>query len=416
MALTQQEKQRAQKVREYIEMRWSASIAQPGSLRADAYPLPYPFVTPSDSGVFNGIMFYWDSFLASRGLILCDRPQDARSTVENMLWLVNTLGFVPNYTQTDGMYRSQPPLLAWMVQQSYLAQPDEDFLARGYAAVKKEHAFWMHNRAATHGLNRYFHSAPREYLTEFSLAMQERLRITVPAEETESFGLHKLAEAESGWDFCPRFDARCADFAPVDLNSILYSMELLLARWAEKLVPAEAQGWRDAATARKEAMNRYLLDPETGVFYDYDFVNDRRSPVLSAASFLPLMVGLATPEQAAAAVQLALPLLQTEHGILTCAKQENMPLTYQWNWPNGWAPLQFFVHQGLLRFGYTAQAEQLRRGWILLLVEQLENTGRLWEKYNVLTGTLEVSDEYEMPVYLSWIAGSFLHFLDLENG
>ncbi len=112
MALTQQEKQRAQKVREYIEARWSASIARPGSLREDACPLPYPFVTPSDSGVFNGIMFYWDSFLATRGLILCGRPQDARNTVENMLWLVDTLGFVPNFTQKEGMYRSQPPLLA----------------------------------------------------------------------------------------------------------------------------------------------------------------------------------------------------------------------------------------------------------------------------------------------------------------
>ena len=415
MALTQQEKQRAAAVRRYIEERWSASIAQPGNLRGDVLPLPHPFVTPSDSGVFNGILFYWDSFLASRGLILCGRPQDARSTGEDMLWLVDELGFVPNFTLKDGMYRSQPPLLAWMVEQSYLAMPNEDFLARGYAAVKKEHAFWMRDRAAAHGLNRYFHSAPREYLTEFSRAMQERLRITVPAEETESFGLHKLAEAESGWDFCPRFDARCADYAPVDLNSILYSMELLLARWAEKLFPDEAPDWYAAAEARKAAMNRYLLDPQTGIFYDYDFVNDRRSPVLSAASFLPLMVGLATPEQAAAAVQLALPLLQTEHGILTCARQGHMPLTYQWDWPNGWAPLQFFVHQGLLRYGYTEAAEKLRRGWILLLTEHLEKTGRLWEKYNVLTGTLEVSDEYEMPVYLSWTAGSFLHFLDLES-
>jgi len=33
------------------------------------------------------------------------------------------------------------------------------------------------------------------------------------------------AEAESGWNFNPRFDGRCEDFCPVDLNSNLYIYE-----------------------------------------------------------------------------------------------------------------------------------------------------------------------------------------------
>ena len=414
MALTAQEKQRAEQVREYIERHWSASIADPSNPKEGVFALPQPFVTPSDAGPFNGILFYWDSFFANRGLILSGRTAEARSTAEDMFYLIDQLGFVPNYSTPDGAWRSQPPLLAWMVRDIYAAAPDDAFLAQGYAHVKKEHHFWMQHRAAADGLNRYFQTAPGDaQLLEFGAAMQQRLKITVPAEDALPFAVHKLAEAESGWDFNPRFDTRCADFAPVDLNSILYSVECLLADWAAKLAPAEEAGWRQAAAVRRDAMCRHML-AEDGVFYDYDLVRDERSPVLSAASFLPLCAGLATPQQAEAAVRQALPRLMEPFGIAACARRAHMPITYQWDWPNGWAPLQYFVHEGLMRYGYTQPAARLRRAYLLLVTQQLEKTGRLWEKYNVANGTLEVSDEYEMPVLLGWTAGVFLHFLALE--
>ena len=37
--------------------------------------------------------------------------------------------------------------------------------------------------------------------------------------------LHDLAEAESGWDMTTRFNRRCLDYLPVDLNSLLYKYE-----------------------------------------------------------------------------------------------------------------------------------------------------------------------------------------------
>ena len=157
-----------------------------------------------------------------------------------------------------------------------------------------------------------------------------------------------------------------------------------------------------------------LLCDEKGVFYDYDFVNRRLSPVTSAASMLPLCCGVADARQAAAAVEHVLPAIEETYGIATCARRAEMPITYQWDWPNGWAPLQYFVHEGLTRYDYREAAARLRRKYLLLAADQLEATGRLGDKYNVAEGSLKVSDEYEMPVLLGWTAGVYLHFLDLE--
>lgn len=37
--------------------------------------------------------------------------------------------------------------------------------------------------------------------------------------------IHLTAEYESGWDMTSRFDERCLDFLPIDLNSLLFKYE-----------------------------------------------------------------------------------------------------------------------------------------------------------------------------------------------
>ena len=46
-----------------------------------------------------------------------------------------------------------------------------------------------------------------------------------------------------------------------------------------------------------------------------------------------------------------------------------------------------------------------------------ERTGYLWEKYNVINGSIEVASEYGTPDMLGWTAGVYLAFTNyLENG
>src|SRR5690606_7440666 len=100
-----------------------------------------------------------------------------------------------------------------------------------------------------------------------------------------------LAEAESGWDYTPRFANRCLDFLPVDLNSALYKYEMDFAWIAHELGDDEtAAKWGAKAQHRAGVMRELLWDNEHELFLDYDFVNEEHSESITLASFMPLFV------------------------------------------------------------------------------------------------------------------------------
>ncbi|MGD8869073.1 MAG: trehalase family glycosidase, partial [Gemmatimonadales bacterium] len=105
-------------------------------------------------------------------------------------------------------------------------------------------------------------------------------------------------------------------------------------------------------------MNRYLWDPERGLFLDYDLVNRRREVYISAVAFYPLWSGLATPAQAESIVRTALPALEEAGGIVASTEASRGPLSEgrparQWDYPNGWVPHQMLALRGLLNYGYV---------------------------------------------------------------
>ena len=159
-------------------------------------------------------------------------------------------------------------------------------------------------------------------------------------------------------------------------------------------------------------MEELLFDGE--VYRDYNFETKKHSAIFSAASFYPLWAGAVSEEVAAATVK-KLPLIECEHGVAVCENGERNT-TYQWDWPNGWAPMHYIVVYGLLRYGYKEEALRIAEKYTKAIEGIFEKTGTLWEKYNVLEGSTNVKDEYEMPEMLGWTAGIYLDFKNLlEN-
>ena len=70
--------------------------------------LPYPFVVPG--GRFRE-PYYWDSFWIVRGLLISGMPKSAKMMLENLAYLAETYGFVPNGARIYYLNRSQPPFL-----------------------------------------------------------------------------------------------------------------------------------------------------------------------------------------------------------------------------------------------------------------------------------------------------------------
>jgi alpha,alpha-trehalase len=56
----------------------------------------------------------------------------------------------------------------------------------------------------------------------------------------------------------------------------------------------------------------------------------------------------------------------------------------QWAYPNGWAPLQFLVIQGLERYGFHEDAQRIARKWIKNNLDWFNQHGIFLEKYNVV--------------------------------
>ena len=88
----------------------------------------------------------------------------------------------------------------------------------------------MSERIAPTGLNRYGNEGTDRDKMDFVDMLKVRLGSRFKTDglshqELLDVGSHYIAEAESGWDFNPRFQTRCMDFCPVDLNANLYLYE-----------------------------------------------------------------------------------------------------------------------------------------------------------------------------------------------
>ncbi|MBI3985920.1 MAG: alpha,alpha-trehalase [Lentisphaerae bacterium] len=398
------------RVLDFIRNHWMACLRETPADTGTLIGLPFPYIVPSVKDAFQEI-YYWDAYFTNLGLIAQGLPRLARANTDNLLHLMDRFGFVPNGNRTFYLRNSQPPYLAMMVRDVQAALPDRSWLDRARQVLEREYAFWMTRRLAPTGLNRYGSNVTdagehRRLYREFT----DRLRLETPGgdapEKVEAWAVHFTAGAESGWDFTPRFDLRCADWNPVDLNSNLYVYERLLAEFCETCGAGNPAAWRRRAEQRKTLMNRFCWDEERGVFVDYDFRRDCLNPMVTAASWHPLWAGLASAGQASAS-RRGLAGLEAEYGIVTCPRGPRAT-AFQWDYPNGWAPLQWVAIAGLLRYGFRADALRLAEKYLALVTRVFRRTGGLWEKYNVANGSIEVRNEYAMPELLDWTAGVFV--------
>ncbi len=394
------------KVLDFIHQNWDACIKENPSDDGTLIGLPFPYTVPA-VGFFDE-MFYWDTYFTNQGLLLEGRFQQAKYNVDNMLYLVEKYGFMPNGSRTYFLTRSQPPFLSVMVRDIYERNQDFAWLREAYRILKIEYSFWMTKRISPIGLNHYDDNTPQEQAEELAAEFVRRIGLHPDLPDTQ-LARHFYAVAESGWDINPRWDLDCYNYASLELNSLLYMMEQNMAWFALELATDEADLWQSRANQRQQTMLQYM-EQDNGVLTDYNFVTGKQSSIFSAAAFYPLFTGLADSHHARAVAD-HLPLLEAEHGILTCEKND-VPGSYQWSYPNGWACLQYIAIMGLDRYGYREEALRIAGKYVRLVEKVFAETGNLWEKYNVVEGNIQVTNEYGLPAMMGWSAGVYLAALE----
>lgn len=397
-------------VKEFVCSSWDDAIRVNTEGDETLIGLPYPYSVPCASGTFQE-MYYWDTFFTNEGLLLSGRCEQARYNTENIAYLIDKYGFMPNGNRSWYLNRSQPPYFAMMVKAVYEHDADKQWLERMYHLVLREYGFWEQNRSTPCGLNRYSSAADEDLRMEFVATGSKRLghdygADSLSREQTLALGGHFAAEAESGWDFTPRFDRRCEDFCPVDLNANLYFYETFLAQCAS-LFGDDPKPWEERSRERK-ALMLSLMKGADGCFYDYDFVNNRLSGVVSGAVFNLLCADVLEKDDASAMLKMVLPALEHEHGLAVCAEGD-YGYTYQWSYPSSWPPVVYLALRGLGEYGFTDDSQRLARKYVDMVRDVFAKTGNLWEKYNVIDGSVAEGLEYQTPPMLGWSAGAYLY-------
>lgn len=398
-------------IREYIDTYLPECVRENREDSGTLIGLPYSYICPCASGTFQE-MYYWDTYFTHKGLIIKNDLEQVRNDIDNMCFLIQKYGFVLNGNRTNFLYNSQPPFLSLMVRDYYEVTHDNTWLSKVYESLEKEYNFWMQKRGSDIGLNRYdWLPMPEDMHATFAGYLRARIKDdSYGSDEEAARGL--ISSGESGWDLNPRMGAKTYEYTPADLNSLLYALESNLAYFATELGKTEqVRYWHVQSEKRAELCRQYLKN-EDGLFMDYNFKEREQTSIFSVASFYPLFCGMATAEEAESA-RKALWRLETDYGVLTCEKND-ANANYQWDYPNGWAPMQLVVIQGLLRYGYKQDALRIARKFVALLERCFEETNHLWEKYNIVEGNVNVQNEYEMPPMLGWTFGVYTWLKQLE--
>lgn len=380
-----------QPVLDYIEAYWPKITRENTTDRGTLIGLPCPYVVPGDGEMFQE-MYYWDSYFISLGLIRSSRAYLVKAMTDNMAYLLDRFGVIPNGTRYYFLSRSQPPFFMEMVRMTYEAGlADTAWLAKMVRLAESELYTVWYGQAQPHKRRVY-----RELSRHYDINV-----------------LHDLASCESGWDHSTRCEDRWLDHLPPDLNAILYAYENQLA-WAHGVLgDDEGGGWTTRANLRKEAICDLNWDESAGFFFDYDYVNERRNQTPSLAGFYPLWAGLASDEQAARIVETWLPTFEFAGGMVTTLETK---AGRQWAFPNGWAPLQWIVVAGLERYGYHDHAARVRRKWLDNCTTVFDQTGALWEKYNVVRpGADAEGGLYGQVRGFGWTNGVFVDFIQQED-
>lgn len=398
-------------IKEYIDTNLPRSIRYNPEDQGMLYGLPHPYIIPSVADMFQE-MYYWDTYFANTGLIIRGDIKQAKNNVDNLLYMIERFGFVLNGNHKFFRCNSQPPYLAIMVREVYDENRDKNWLKRAYELLKKENQFWIERRITDCGLSRYYcEPLPEEWIVNDCESIIARLGFRPEGKTDQELAYAFRTAGESGWDLSVRLNWEGYNCVPTDLNSLLYAQESQLSYFASELgYEEESVAWASARDKRAELMRKFMKS-EDGVFYDYYTSTGKHGDIVSVACFYPLYFKIATSEEAEAAMKV-LPRIELAYGVASSEKCD-LPGTYQWGYPNGWPPMQRIMVQGLLNYGYREEAMRIAEKYVELVERCFEQTGHLWEKYNVENGTVQVVDEYKMPAMLGWTMGVYYLFCKL---
>lgn len=346
----------------YIQNYWKKVICYHPKDKQLHLGLPHRYVAPN-SFIFKNDQFYWDSYFIILGLVKSKKISLAKGMVDNFRFMFNRFGIIPMRNRYYNLGTSQIPFLTSMALEVFSVSMDLLWLKKIMKVAELElQKYWMNTT-----------------LTEKHIVYKGLSRYC------DHYITHLGAEHESGWDMTSRFNDRCLDYLPIDLNTSLYKYETDLSDAYHLLKNhSKSKHYKEQAEKRKRQIMLLMWNNKTNFFFDYNYHKKKQSSFYSVAGFYPLWAKLATSKQAELIRKYVLPVFEHEGGIANTQPYGLSEDIKQHDYPNGWPHQQWIVIQGLLNYGFNEDAKRIARKWLGMNTKIFRETGLLWEKYNVV--------------------------------
>ena len=322
---------------------------------------PWRGITPSQLG-FRGV-WNWDSAFHAIGVSRWD-PALAREQIHIFLDRMLPSGLLPDVIRENGSIVDtfgKPPVMPWATMIVDMRSPDDEFLKHAYSCFIRNEEHWRKNRGGEkNGLFNYdsAHPAPETRLQE--------------------------AKYESGWDNAVRWDDGIYELWPVDLNCYMVMLYRAMAYMAKRLrLPDDASRWDTAARDLAARIELKLWSQADGAYLDYDFGKRQFVNALNPASFMPLFIGIASPEHAVSMARIASSKEKFNPGWPTVAYDHPKfdPKSY-WR-GRTWLNVAYFALKGLKDYGFDDVADAGRQ----TLLDWVRNEpAQIFETYDSKTG------------------------------
>lgn len=408
----------------HIDNLWGNLLRNPDKAEAHSslIPLPYPYIVPG--GRFREI-YYWDSYFTMLGLAEAAKFDVIEGMIKNFCHLIDQHGHIPNGNRTYYLSRSQPPFFSLMID--LLAEEKGDSVYIVYLPyLEKEYHFWMEGKSyllkKQNESKRVVRVNRNEYLNRYrddeTTPRPESFRIDngvfKQSGRDSSVFRDIRSAAESGWDFSSRWfgdgnslsSIHTTDILPVDLNCLLYHLELSISK-AYLLSDEEEKSvlYAELAEIRKALINTIFWNEPKGYYFDFDIKNKTQTGILSLAGVYPLFFKVSDSATAKKVMLSVRNNFLKEGGVVTTLTKTGE----QWDYPNGWPPLQWITYKALKNYNYSSLADSIAQRWLNLNMKVYSETGKMMEKYDVIdVDKPGGGGEYPLQDGFGWTNGVFL--------
>src|SRR5690606_38180351 len=141
---------------------------------------------------------------------------------------------------------------------------------------------------------------------------------------------------------------------------LLYDLEVTLSEaYKHSSFSEPSTYFLEKAEKRKKAISKNLWNDGREFFMDYDSEANKSTKTMSLAGVYPLFFKVATKEQAKHVHAQITENFLKKGGVVSSLHKSGQ----QWDYPNGWAPIQYLTYVGLCNYGFLDTAEALKNRW-----------------------------------------------------